>query len=97
MANTQDVDMASEHPGPSRFDAGEETDVDVEIVDEGEEGETTGPVPAVVKGQSDLEPATYRIGRSSVTEAVLDEYVESGLFKALLHSLCHAPSHEEVP
>ena len=29
MPNIQDIDMASEHPGPSRLDAGEETDVDV--------------------------------------------------------------------
>ena len=65
MANTQDVDMASEHPGPSRSDAGEETDVDVEIVEEGEEGETAGPVPVAVKDQSDLEPATYRINHST--------------------------------
>jgi len=83
MANTQDVDMASEHPGPSRFDAGEETDVDVEIVEECEEGEC--PIPAAIKGQSDLEPTTYRISRSSMTEVVLDEYVEKGPLKT---SLC---------
>ena len=89
--------MASEHPGSSHLDAGKETDVDVEIVEEGKEGETIGLVPAVVKGQSDLEPATYRIGRSSLTEAVLDEYVEKGLLKASLRSLCRAPGREEVP
>ena len=96
-AEYKGVDMASEHPGPSCFDAGEETDVDVEIVDEGEEGETTGSEPVAVKGQSDLEPATYRISRSSLTEAVLDEYVEKGLLKASLCSLWRAPSREEVP
>ena len=62
-----------------------------------EVGETRGPVPAAVKGQSDLEPTTYRIGRSSVMEAVLDEYVEKGPLKTSLCSLCHAAGHEEVP
>ena len=89
--------MALEHHGPSCLDAGEETDVDVEIVEEGKEGETIGLVPAVVKGKTYLEPATYRIGRSSLTEAVLDEYVEKGLLKASLRSLCRAPGREEVP
>jgi hypothetical protein len=82
MLSTPDIDMASE------------TNVDVEIV---EEGKTAGPVPSAIKGQSDLEPATYQIGRSIMTEVVLDEYVERGLLKVSLHSLCHAPNREEVP
>ena len=68
--NTRDDNLVPEHHvgsglGPSRGEAVEETDADVEIVEEGEEGETAGPVPAVVKGQSNLEPATYRISRST--------------------------------
>jgi hypothetical protein len=35
----------------------------VEIVEEGEEGETAVPVPAAIRGQPDLTPVTYRIGR----------------------------------
>jgi hypothetical protein len=66
-------------------------------VDEGEEGETAGPVPAVVKGQPDLTPVTYWIGRSRVTEADLDKYVEQGLLKSTLRGLCRAPGREEVP
>ena len=34
--------------GPLRVEADEETVVDVEIMEEGEEGESDGPVPAVV-------------------------------------------------
>jgi len=93
MPNARGVDMASEHPDPSCLDTGEETDVDVEIVEEGDEGKTTGPV----RGQSDLEPVTYRIGRSGVTEAILDKYLEQGLLKASLRRLCRAPGREEVP
>ena len=56
-----DDNLAPERPvggdlGPSRDDAGGETDIDVEIVEEGEEGETTGPVPAAIRGQPDLTP-----------------------------------------
>ena len=84
-------------PGPSRDDAGEETNTDMEIVEEVEEGKTVGPVPVAVRGQSDLTPITYRIGRSRATEANLDKYVEQGLLKASLRGLCHAPGQEEVP
>ena len=42
-------------------------------------------------------PTTYRLGRSRVTDETLDEYVERGLLKALLRSLCRAPGREEVP
>jgi hypothetical protein len=69
----------------------------MEIMEEGEEGETAGSVPAAVRGQLDLTPVTYQIGRSRVTEADLDNYVEQGLLKASLHGLCCAPSWEEVP
>ena len=70
--NTWDDILAPEHPsgsglGPLHDDAVEETDIDMAIVEEGEVGETPGPVPTAVKGQSDLSPATYWIGRSSVT------------------------------
>ena len=45
-----------EHParlgqGPSGDETIEDTNVDVEIVEEGEEGEATGPVSAAVRGQ----------------------------------------------
>ena len=51
--NTQDDNAASALPtesvrGPSCVEADEETDVNVEIVEEGEEGESDGPVPATV-------------------------------------------------
>ena len=42
--------------GPLHDEATNETDADVEIVEEGEEGETTGPVPAAIRGQPDLTP-----------------------------------------
>jgi hypothetical protein len=64
--------------------------MDVEIVEEGEEAETAGPVPSVVKGRSDLFSATYRIGWSRVTEEDLDEFVEHGLLKALHFVACAA-------
>jgi len=35
--------------GPSYVEVAEETNTDVEIVEEGEEGETAGPIPATVK------------------------------------------------
>jgi len=66
-------------------------------VEEGEEGETSGPVPAATKGQPDLTPITYRIGCSCVTETELDKYVTQGLMKPALHRLCWAPGREEVP
>ena len=45
--NAWNDNLASEcptggYPGPSHDGAGEETDTDVEIMEEGEEGETTG-------------------------------------------------------
>jgi hypothetical protein len=81
LPNIQDGNAAPAHParsvpGPLRVEANEETDIDVEIVEEGEEGKSAGPVLATVKGLSDLTPTTYRIGRSRVTEADLDKYVE---------------------
>jgi hypothetical protein len=66
-------------------------------VEEGEEGKSAGPVPAAVRGQLDLTRITYRIGRSCVTEADPDKYVERGLLKATLRGLCRAPGREEVP
>ena len=39
----------------------------------------------------------YRIGRSRITEADLDKYVEQGLLKSMLRGLCCAPGQEEVP
>jgi hypothetical protein len=78
-------------------EADEEIETDVEIVEEGEEGETAGPVPAAMKGQPDLTPITYRIGQSRVTEAELDKYVDPGLLKPTLHGLCCAPGREEIP
>lgn len=41
----------------------EETGVDVEIVEEGEEAETAEPTPSMVKGWPDPFLATYRVGR----------------------------------
>ena len=97
-----DNNLAPERPaggglGPSHDDAGGETDTNVEIVEEGEEGETTGPVSAAVRGQLDLTLITYWIGHSRITEADLDKYVEQGLLKASLRGLCRAPGQEEVP
>ena len=46
------------------------------IVEEGEEGETAGPVSAAVKDQLDLTLVTYRISHSCVSEAELDNYAE---------------------
>ena len=92
----RDGSLVADHPidgcpVPSRIDIGEETDTDVEIVEQGHEGETPGLVPAVIKGQLNLTLATYRIGRSRVTEAELDKYVDQGLLKPTLHGLCRAP------
>jgi hypothetical protein len=47
--------LAVEHPvegcpGPSRIDMGEEIDTNVEIVEEGKEGKTSGLVPTATKG-----------------------------------------------
>ena len=66
-------------------------------MEEGKEGESAGSVPAAVQGQSDLTPASYRIGQSRVTEVDLDKYVEQGLLKSMLRGLCRAPRQEEVP
>jgi hypothetical protein len=94
LLNAQDDNVAPAHPagsvqGPSRVEVDEETDIDVKIMEEGEEGESTRPVQATVKGQSDLTPMTYRIGRSRVIEADLNKYVEQGLLKSTLRGLCH--------
>jgi hypothetical protein len=96
LPNIQDdkampVHPARSVPSPSCVEADEETDIDIEIVEEGEEGKSIGPVPATIKGMSDLTPTTYRIGRSRVIEADLDKYVEHGLIKSTLRGLCHAP------
>ena len=40
------------------------TEVDVNILEEGEVAETTSPRPYGVKGQPNLMPATYWLGRS---------------------------------
>ena len=76
---------------PSRDIDAEETNTDVEIMEEGEEGETPRPVPATAKGQPDLTLATYRLGCSCVTEAELDKYVTQGLIKPTLCGLCRVP------
>jgi hypothetical protein len=95
LPNIQDDNAAPAHlaksvPSPSCAEADKETDIDVEIMEEGEEGKSARPVPATIKGLSDLTPTTYQIGRSSVTEVDLDKYVEQGLLKSTLHGLCHA-------
>ena len=51
LSNIQDDNAAPAHParsilGRSRVDADEGTDIDVGIVEEGEEGESDGPVPS---------------------------------------------------
>jgi hypothetical protein len=102
LVNAQDINLAPERlamgvPGPSCNDSSKGTDTDVEIMEEGEEGKTTGPVPAAVRGQPDLTPVTYRLGRPCITEAELDKYVERGILKSSLHGLCRAPGREEVP
>ena len=48
--------------GPSPDEAAKDTEVDVEVVEEGEESETTRLVPFGSKERADLSPATYRIG-----------------------------------
>ena len=98
----RDGNLAADHPvdgcpSPSRIDIGEETDTDVEIVEQGHEGETPGLVPAVIKGQLNLTLATYRIGCLRMIEAELDKYVDQGLLKPTLYGLCCASDREEVP
>lgn len=56
----------------------EETDVNIEIVEEGEEAETIGPAPSGTEGRLDLSSATYLIGRSCMTDDDLNEYVKRG-------------------
>jgi hypothetical protein len=74
--------MASiEGAGPSRLNDGEETKFDVEIIDDEEEGETAGSVLATAKGRVAFKTATYHLGRSKVTEVLLDQY----LAKDLIH------------
>ena len=41
-------------PRTSCNDSSEGIDTNVEIVEEGEEGETAGPVPGAIQGQPDL-------------------------------------------
>ena len=92
-------------PGPSsegsqgrlRDDAADETDANVEIVEEGEEGETAGLMPATIRGQPDLTPITYRNGHPRVMKEELDGHVGHGLIKSLMHNLCRALGREEVP
>lgn len=86
--------MGGRDPSPDQ--AAEGTKVDVEIVEEGEEAETTSPAWYGAKGRPNLFLATYRLGRSRVTEEELDEYIGHGLIKASLCSLCRAPGQEEV-
>ena len=79
----RDDNLMPEHPAirdraHSPDLAVEETDADIEIVEEGEEAETAGPVPSGTEGQLDLSLATYLIGRSHVTDDGLDEYVKRG-------------------
>lgn len=69
----------------------------MEIVEEGNEAETAGPMLPTSKGCPDLFPATFWIGRSRVMEEDLYEFDEHGLIKALPHSLCHTLGREEVP
>jgi hypothetical protein len=77
--------------GPLRDEAVNGTDVDVEILEDGEEGETVGSVPAAIGGQPDLTPVMYRIGRTRVIEEDLDDYIGRGLIKASMRDLCRAP------
>jgi hypothetical protein len=63
LPNIQDGNAAPAHParsvpGPLHVEANEETDIDVEIMEEGEEGKSAGPVPGRVKGLSNLKPTT---------------------------------------
>ena len=95
----QDNNLALERaagggPGPSRGDPGAETDTDVQIVEEGEEGKTATLVPTAIRGQPDLTSVTYHIGHSRVSKANLDKYVEQGLLKASLRGLCRTPGQE---
>jgi hypothetical protein len=81
MANTQGDNLvpgpvAEDVTVPSRVDTGEETETDVEILEDGEECESAGAVPAVVRGLLDLTPVTYHLGRSRVKETDLDKYVD---------------------
>ena len=87
------IDEQAHSPDPTV----EETDADVEIVEEGKEAETIGVVPSGAKGRPNLSPTTYRIGRSRMMDDDLDEYVERGLIKALLRDLMCALGWEEVP
>jgi hypothetical protein len=86
-----------EGAGPSHINDEEDTEIDIELVEDEEEGETAGSVPASAKGQLDLEPATYRLGRSKVTEAELDRYLAEGLIHPAMRAHCRAPGSEEVP
>lgn len=45
-----------------------------------------GSVRSGAKKQPNLLPSTYRLGRSRVTEDVLDDFVRSGLLNASLRS-----------
>jgi hypothetical protein len=41
--------------------------------------------------------STYHLGRSQVTDSMIDEFVHQGLIDTLLRSYCRAPGMEEVP
>lgn len=96
-ASLMPVDPVVGDQDPLPGHVAEGTEADVEIVEEGNEAETTGPAPPAAKGCLDLFPATFWIGQSHVTEEDLDDFVECGLIKALLRNLCHAPGREEMP
>ena len=50
--------------GLSHDQAAEGTEMDVEILEEGEEAETPGPMPSGVPGQPKLLSAIYQLGQS---------------------------------
>lgn len=65
----------------------EDAAIDIEGVEE-QEGETMGPTSIAVDGRKDLEPVTYWLGRSKVTEVDLDKYVVDGLIHSTMHTWC---------
>lgn len=71
-------------------DEGVGNDVEVVVIDEEEVGDF------VESGALRL-PSSYRLGRSQVTEVVLDDYVKDGLISPVVHRACRAPGWEEVP
>lgn len=73
MANSGGDEAAMGCLGHSRISDVKETEMDVKVVNEGDECETSGPSQATPKGQPVLEPATFHFGRSSVIEEDLDD------------------------